>query len=275
MTSFRDRLWQRARAAESLLCVGIDPHPKLMPSHFDAKNPDDVLGFCQAIVSVTAPHACAFKPQFAHFAALGMSDVLMRLIDFIKRTHPSIPVILDAKRGDIGSTADRYAVEAFEVMGADAVTVNPYMGSDTLQPFLKHDDKGVIVLCRTSNPGSGDFQDLVCDGEPLFIHVAKRMQALDEGRGCIGLVVGATWPEQLKQVRKVAPTLPILVPGIGAQGGDLEATLSAGLDQDKLGLLISSSRGINYAANDETFRDKAGMAAKTIQVAIQKHVNAI
>src|SRR5690606_35583231 len=215
----------------SLVCVGLDPEPARFPTKF-AGDSDAVFAFCRDIADATAEFACAFKPQIAHFAALGAEDALERLIAHIHAAHPGVPVILDAKRGDIGSTAQRYAVEAFERYDADAVTVNPYLGSDSLQPYLERADRGVVVLCRTSNPGAGDLQDLVVEGRPLYQHVAAMAATAWNGHGNVALVVGATWPDQLREVRAIVGDMPLLVPGVGAQGGDAAGVVTNALAAD-------------------------------------------
>ncbi len=262
--SFMQHLHTRWREADSLLCVGLDPEPAKFPPHL-RDDPDAVFAFCRGIVDATADLVCAFKPQIAHFAALGAEDALMRLIAHIHDAHPGVPVILDSKRGDIGSTAQHYAHEAFERFGADAVTLNPYLGRDSVQPFLDRADKGVIVLCRTSNPGSGEFQDLRIDGRPLYQHVAQRVAQDWNAQGNCLLVIGATWPGELGEVRRlVGDALPFLVPGIGAQGGDVEAVLREGADSRGQGLVISSSRAILYAGQGEDFA-RAARAAALVQ----------
>src|SRR5918993_5098574 len=198
--TFMSSLKQRWSDADSLVCVGLDPEPAKFPAQF-ANSPDVVFDFCRAIVDATAAYACAFKPQIAHFAALGAEDALRRLIAHIHATHPGIPVILDSKRGDIGSTAEHYAAEAFDRYGADAVTVNPHLGRDSVQPFLDRADRGVVLLCRTSNPGAKDFQDLDCGGAPLYQRVAETIARDWNGNGNCLLVVRATWPEELAAVR--------------------------------------------------------------------------
>src|SRR5690606_20888302 len=203
----------------SLVCVGLDPEPGKFPARF-AGDADAVFGFCRDIVDATAEFVCCFKPQIAHFAALGAEDALERLVAHIHAEHPGIPVILDAKRGDIGSTARRHAEEAFDRYGADAVTANPYLGRDSLQPYLDRADRGVVILCRTSNPGAADLQDLLGDGRPLYQHVAAKAATEWNANGNVALVVGATWPEQLREVRAIVGEMPLLVPGVGAQGGD-------------------------------------------------------
>jgi orotidine-5'-phosphate decarboxylase len=269
--SFRLSLRQRWKESDSFLCVGLDPDPRRIPQHL-GKGPDALLAFCQAIVAATADQACAFKPQVAYFSACGAEAVLQELIGWIHREHPGIPVILDAKRGDIGNTAEQYAIEAFGRYQADALTVNPFMGFDSIEPYLAWPGKGVILLCRTSNPGGGDFQRLESDGERLFERIA-RLAASDWNRGGeLGLVVGATYPEELRRVRQIAPALPLLVPGIGAQGGDIAATVAAGLDAESAGLVINSSRAILYAAHDRDFAAAARAAAMEACTAIRQAV---
>jgi orotidine-5'-phosphate decarboxylase len=263
-------LQQRWRDAGTLLCVGLDPEPARFPAQLRGA-PDAVFAFCRAIVDATADAACAFKPQIAHFAALGAEDALQRLVAHIHAAHPGVPVILDSKRGDIGSTAAHYANEAFDRYGADGVTINPYLGRDSAQPFLDRADRGVVVLCRTSNPGSGEFQDLPVDGRPLYQHVAQRVARDWNANGNCMLVVGATWPEELAQVRALVGDLPFLVPGIGAQGGDVEAVVRQGATADGTGLVISSSRAILYAGDGEDFARAARRAALAQRDAINRY----
>ncbi|HEU4662409.1 MAG TPA: orotidine-5'-phosphate decarboxylase [Dokdonella sp.] len=265
--TFMQSLKAAWRRNDSLVCVGLDPEPAKFPARFDG-DADAVFGFCRAIVDATADLACAFKPQIAHFAALGAEDALRRLIAHVHAAHPGIPVILDAKRGDIGSTARNYAIEAFDRYGADAVTVNPYLGGDSLQPFLDRADKGVVVLCRTSNAGAGDLQDLVVDGRPLYQHVAAKVAHEWNANGNCLLVVGATWPRQLREVRALVGDVPFLVPGVGAQGGDVEAVVANGCTADGTGLLVSSSRAILYASQGNDFADAARAAARDLRDAI-------
>ena len=264
--------WQRNH---SLVCVGLDPEPAKFPAHL-RDQPDAVYTFCRAIVDATADLVCAYKPQIAHFAALRAEDALERLIAHIHQAHPGIPVILDAKRGDIGSTAQHYATEAFERYQADAVTLNPYLGRDSIQPFLDRADKGVILLCHTSNPGAADLQDLIVestDGQrlPLYQHLARTIARDWNGNGNCALVTGATWPEQLAQVRALVGDMPLLVPGIGAQGGDVEAVLRHGRTANGTGLMISSSRAILYAGNGEDFAAAARQAAETLREQINRY----
>ena len=259
--------WQRNN---SLVCVGLDPEPARFPEKF-VGDADAVFHFCRDIVDATADLVCCFKPQIAHFAALGAEDALQRLIAHIHRRQPGVPVILDAKRGDIGSTAQHYASEAFDRYEADAVTINPYLGRDSAQPFLDRADKGVVILCRTSNSGAADLQELNVGGRPLYQHVADMVATDWNSNGNCLLVTGATWPEQLAEVRRIVGDLPLLVPGIGAQGGDVEAVLRNGQSSNGTGLLISSSRAILYAGKDEDFANAARHAALALRDEINRH----
>jgi len=256
--------WQKNN---SLLCVGLDPDPAKFPA--DLKGHDDkIFEFCAAIVDASADLVCAFKPQIAYFAARRAEDQLEALIAHIHAKHPGIPVILDAKRGDIGSTAEQYASEAFERYKADAVTVNPYMGRDSVEPYLAYPDKGVILLCRTSNPGGSDLQFLDIGGEKLYERVARLAAQEWNTTGQISLVVGATFPAEIARVREIVGDMPLLVPGIGAQGGDIEATVHAGRTKDATGLMINSSRAILYAGKDENFATTARKVAQETRDAI-------
>ncbi len=266
---FMQALKHRWTTADTLVCVGLDPEPAKFPARF-ASDPDAVFDFCRAIVDATAEYACAFKPQIAHFAALGAEDALERVIAHIHQEHPGIPVILDSKRGDIGSTAKHYATEAFVRYAADAVTANPYLGRDSVQPFLDHRDRGVVILCRTSNPGAGDLQDLLVDGRPLYQHVARRIAEEWNGNGNCALVVGATWPEQLREVRAIVGDMPLLVPGVGAQGGDAQAVVENAKSADGTGLVISSSRAILYASAGIDFAEAAARAARELRDSINE-----
>ena len=261
--SFHERLRQVWRSKNSLVCVGIDPEVAKIPAHLhDEANP--YLAFGIGIVDATAPYVCAFKPQAAHFAAVGAEDQLAKLIAYIQRHYPEIPVILDAKRGDVGSTAALYAKEVFERYGADAVTVNPYLGYESISPYLEYTDRGVIVLCRTSNPSSDWIQAVPLNNEPLYLSVARKVREWDKNNQCM-LVTGATFPEELGRVRRVIGDMPLLVPGVGAQGGDVESVVKMGLDDDGYGLCISSSRGIIYAGNGSDFAEQAAVAAKKLR----------
>ncbi|HLX01466.1 MAG TPA: orotidine-5'-phosphate decarboxylase [Trinickia sp.] len=250
--------WQRTH---SLLCVGLDPEPAKFPGAL-ANRPDAIFDFCRAIVDATAPYASAFKPQIAYFAAHRAEDQLEALIAHIHERHPGLPVILDAKRGDIGSTAEQYAREAFVRYGADAVTVNPYMGFDSVEPYLAHPGKGVIVLCRTSNPGGSDLQFLETGGRPLYQVVAQLAADKWNASGQLGLVVGATFPKEIEIVRQIVGDMPLLIPGIGAQGGDVEATVRAGRTAAGTGMMINSSRAILYAGKGDDFAAAAARAAQ-------------
>ena len=261
--SFIDTIQQRWAAQATQVCVGLDPFPEQFPSSVAS-----IFEFNKAIIDATADLVCCFKPQFAHFAAVAAEDQLKQTITYIKRNYPTVPVILDSKRGDIGSTASMYAKEAFEHYQADAVTVNPYMGSDTVMPFAEHKEKGVIVLCRTSNPSASEFQNQLINGEPLYIQVARMAQEKWNKYGNICLVVGATAPEEMAKIRAVAPDLPFLVPGIGAQGGDLAATVKAGSYTSGNGLMINSSRAVLYASNGPDFADAARRETQRLKDAI-------
>ncbi|MDV3254922.1 MAG: orotidine-5'-phosphate decarboxylase [Lysobacter sp.] len=272
---FMQALRHRWSNADSLVCVGLDPEPAKFPARFGS-DPDAVFAFCRAIVDATAGHACAFKPQIAHFAALGAEDALTRLIAHIHAAHPGIPVILDAKRGDIGSTARHYAAEAFDRYAADAVTANPYLGRDSVQPFLDRADRGVVILCRTSNPGAADLQDLPVQAaggtqRPLYQHVAETIARDWNGHGNCALVVGATWPEQLREVRAIVGDMPFLVPGVGAQGGDVEAVVRNARTADGTGLMVSSSRAILYASQGDDFADAAAAAAQALKEQVNRY----
>ncbi|MBF6025922.1 orotidine-5'-phosphate decarboxylase [Lysobacter niastensis] len=268
--SFMQALRNRWTQADSLVCVGLDPEPAKFPAKF-AQDADAVFNFCRDIVDATAEHVCAFKPQIAHFAALGAEDALQRVIAHIHAAHPGIPVILDSKRGDIGSTAQHYASEAFDRYAADAVTANPYLGHDSVQPFLDRADRGVVILCRTSNPGAGDLQDLTIDGRPLYQHVAEKVAREWNGHGNCSLVVGATWPAQLKEVRAIVGDVPFLVPGVGAQGGDVEAVVSNAKTADGTGLMVSSSRAVLYASAVDDYAQAAANEARRLRDEINRY----
>ena len=251
-----------------MLCVGLDPDPARLPATFD-RTTTATFEFCRAIVDATAHAVCAFKPQFAYFAAQRAEPELERLCTYIHDTYPGVVLILDAKRGDIGPTAEQYAHEAFDRYGADAVTVNPYLGTDSIEPYLRYRQHGVFVLCRTSNPGGGDFQSLDVDGEPLYAHVARRAAMEWSGLGECGLVVGATFPKELGAVRQIVGDMPLLVPGIGAQGGDIETAVAEGATADGYGMVINSSRAILYASREADFAEAAGRAATATRDAIR------
>ncbi len=262
--TFMEKLKKAARANNSLVCVGLDPDLKKLPECLkNEKYP--IFAFNKAIVDATKDYVCCYKPQAAYYAGQSADDELKMTIDYIHENYPEIPVILDVKRGDIGSTADMYAKEAFCRYNADAVTVNPYMGFDTLKPFLDYADKGVIILCRTSNPNSGDLQNLVCDGKMIYEHVALYARDKWNYNGNIALVIGATYPEELQHIRQLCPEMTFLVPGVGAQGGDVEKVVRYGCDAENLGMAINSSRGIIYASKGEDFAAASGNAAKELR----------
>lgn len=263
--TFHDRLRAAWRESGSLLCVGLDPLPDRLPAHIPP-TPDGINAFCLEVADAVAESVCAFKPQFAHFAALGAEDALADLISALRERHPGRPVILDAKRGDIGSTAERYAVEAFERYGADAVTVNPYLGPESIAPFLAYRDRGVIVLCRTSNPGSDWLQDYP-EHDPAYLRVARAAVDWNEA-GNVMLVCGATYPEPLRRVRAAVGDMPLLVPGIGSQGGALSATLDAGLCADGDGLVLSASRSVLHASAGPDYVVAACAAARALRAQI-------
>lgn len=259
--------WERNN---SMLCVGLDPDLNKIPEHL-RKNDAPLFPFSKAIVDSTADLVCAFKPQIAYYSALGSEHDLEMTIEHIHENHPGIAVILDAKRGDIGSTAKMYAQEAFDRFKADAVTVNPYMGTDTLQPFLDREDKGVIILCRTSNPGSKDIQDLNSNGKKLYQIVAEKAVREWNYNGNVLLVVGATYPKELKEIRSIVGDMPLLVPGIGAQGGDVERTVTNGKNGNGTGMIINSSRSIIYAGKGDDFAEAARIAAAELRDEINRY----
>jgi orotidine-5'-phosphate decarboxylase len=264
MSAFIDKLAASWERSNSLVCIGLDPEIERLPRDI-AVQPSPIFQFNKAIIDATADLVCAYKPQFAHYAAYEAEDQLERTIEYIHRSYPGIPVILDSKRGDVGNTAVRYAIEAFERYGADAVTVNPYLGGDSLEPFLQYEDRGVIVLCRTSNPGGRDLQDLDVGGRKLYQVVADMAARYWNTRGNCLLVVGATQPRELAEVREIVGKMPFLVPGVGAQGGDVALAVTNGQTDDGTGLIISSSRGILYAGSDDNFSTAARAAAEALR----------
>lgn len=266
---FHHRIRAAWESRDSQLCVGLDPDPDRLPQHLRGRS-DAIARFCIEIVDATADLVCAFKPQIAHFAAQRAEGALEQICHHIRDQHPEVVLILDAKRGDIGSTAEFYAAEAFDRYVADAVTVNPYLGTDAARPLLERG--GVIALCRTSNAGSAEIQDLNVDGRPLHLHVAEMVAQRWSEWGDCALVVGATYPTQLAAVRATIGDLPVLVPGIGAQGGDLEASVTAGRDSFGRGLMISSSRQILYRSQDEDFAAAARREAELTRDAISQAV---
>ncbi|MFC6281527.1 MULTISPECIES: orotidine-5'-phosphate decarboxylase [Polaromonas] len=257
--TFLDMLGAAERQNNSMLCVGLDPEPARFPGKLKG-DAHKIYDFCAAIVDATADLVIAFKPQIAYFAAHRAESQLERLMEYMRRVAPQVPVILDAKRGDIGSTAEQYAIEAFERYGADAVTLSPFMGFDSVAPYLKYHAKGAFLLCRTSNPGGDDLQNqrlASVDGQPLlYEHIARLAQGPWNLNGQLGLVVGATYPAEIERVRSVAPSVPLLIPGVGAQGGDALATVRAGW-KPGAPIIVNSSRAILYASPGEDFADAA------------------
>lgn len=265
---FLDKLQNVWSKNKSLVCVGLDSDRNKIPAHLRSlKTP--LFDFNKVIVDHTADLVCAYKLQFAFYGGAGAEAELESSIRYIRERAPESVVILDAKRGDIGNTAELYAQEAFERYGADAVTVNPYMGGDTLEPFLKWEEKGTIVLCRTSNPGAQDFQDLESSGKKLFEIVADHAARRWNSRGNVALVVGATYPSELRLVREIVGDMPLLVPGVGAQGGDVESAVKFGIDSAGAGMIINSSRGIIFASSGEDF----GVAAHGAAAKLREEIN--
>jgi orotidine-5'-phosphate decarboxylase len=266
--TFLDMLSAAERQNDSLLCVGLDPEPTKFPDHIKGDS-NKIYDFCAAIVDATADLVNSFKPQIAYFAAHRAEGQLERLMEHMRRVAPHVPIILDAKRGDIGSTAEQYAIEAFERYGADAVTLSPFMGWDSVAPYLKFHGKGAFLLCRTSNPGGDDLQNqrlASVEGQPLmYEHIAQLAQGPWNLNGQLGLVVGATYPKEIERVRELAPTLPLLIPGVGAQGGDAVATVKAGLRVSNGAttgsIIVNSSRAILYASSGKDFAEQARKVA--------------
>ena len=267
--NFLDQLRAAERANDSMLCVGLDPEPSRFPAGV-ARDAEGIYDFCARIVEATADLVIAFKPQIAYFAAHRAEVQLERLMAHMRAVAPQVPVILDAKRGDIGSTAEQYALEAFERYGADAVTLSPFMGFDSVLPYLKHEGKGAFLLCRTSNPGGDDLQNqrlASVPGQPLlYEHVARLAQGPWNVNGQLGLVVGATYPSEIERVRELAPTLPLLIPGVGAQGGDAVATVRAGwrgaAGVSSGPIIVNNSRAVLYASSGADFAAAARAAAQ-------------
>ena len=262
--TFMEKLRHASQRNRSLVCVGLDPELARLPECVRGKK-QPFFEFNRAVIDATADWVCAYKPQAAYYAGQNADEELKLTIDYIRERAPEVPVILDVKRGDIGSTAEMYAKEAFVRYDADAVTVNPYMGFDTLKPFLDHAERGVIILCRTSNPHSGDLQNLVCDGKMVYEHVAELARDKWNYNGNVALVIGATYPEELRHVRELCPEMTFLVPGVGAQGGDVQKVVEFGCDKSGRGIVINSSRGIIYAGKGDDYAAAAGNAARELR----------
>jgi orotidine-5'-phosphate decarboxylase len=266
---FTDTLAAATTRHRSLLCVGLDPEPARFPGAWK-NDPARIAEFCSRIVDATKDLVCAFKPQIAHFAAWRAEGQLEELLAYIRRTAPGVPVILDAKRGDIGSTAEQYAREVFERYQADAVTLSPLLGFDSIEPFMRHDGRGIFLLCRTSNPGGADLQGLVLEGgERLFERIARLAAGEWNRNGQLGLVVGATFPAEIARVRELAPSLPLLIPGVGAQGGDAEATVRAGWRAGGP-IVVNSSRAVLYASAGDDFAAAARRAAEATRAQLER-----
>lgn len=272
--TFLEQLAATQATNQSLLCVGLDPEPSKFPAHL-GQDASHIFDFCAHIVDATHDLVCAFKPQIAYFAAHRAEAQLERLIAHMRRTAPHVPIVLDAKRGDIGSSAEQYAIEAFERYGADAVTLSPFMGFDSVAPYLKYHGKGAFLLCRTSNPGGDDLQNqrlAGLAGEPrLFEHIAELAQGPWNLNGQLGLVVGATYPEEIARVRQIAPSLPLLIPGVGTQGGDAKATVKAGLTPTGP-IIVNASRAVLYASKGEDFVHAARSAALDLRQALKLQI---
>jgi orotidine-5'-phosphate decarboxylase len=260
---FIDKLLNTSRKNKSWLCIGLDPDPELMPMV-------DVIQFNKAIIEATCDLVCAYKPNLAFYEALG-TEGLAILEKTVKYIPGDIPVIADAKRSDIGNTAKAYAKALFSILGFDAATVNPYLGFDSIEPFINYQDKGVFILCRTSNPGASDFQNLYTNGLPLYEVVAQKAKEWNI-HGNIGLVVGATYPEELKKVRSICPEMPLLIPGIGAQGGDLASAVSYGVDARGEKAIINVSRQVLYASKEKNFAQAARNTAEKIRKQINSYL---
>lgn len=277
--TFLAQLSAAATLNQSMLCVGLDPEPRKFPGALQDQA-SKIYDFCAAIVDATADCVIAFKPQIAYFAAHRAENQLEKLMQHMRRTAPWVPVILDAKRGDIGSTAEQYAIEAFERYGADAVTLSPFMGFDSVQPYLKYHNKGAFLLCRTSNPGGDDLQSQRLSALPgaplLYEHIAALAQGPWNLNGQLGLVVGATYPAEIERVRALASSLPLLIPGVGAQGGDALATVRAGYRVGAAGqpqhsghIVVNSSRAIIYASSGQDYAAAARSEAIKTRAMLQ------
>ncbi len=255
---FTEKINKAIKNNNSLLCIGLDTDVSKIPQHL-LKKKDPVFAFNKAIIDSTYKLTCAYKPNVAFYEALGIKGLesLKKTIDYLRLKYPQILTICDAKRGDIGSTAQMYAKSAFDYFGFDSITINPYLGTDSVEPFLEYKDKGIIILCRTSNKGALDFQSLETGGEMMYLKVAKKILEWNKKYGNCAMVIGATWPEEIKKIRDLDGEIPLLVPGVGTQGGDLEKTVKYGINSKKSGLIINISRAIIYASSGKDFAQKA------------------
>lgn len=269
---FLDQLANITEKNNSLLCVGLDPDLEKIPEHLKS-GATSVSTFNREIIDATHDLVCAYKVQIAFYSALGTENELVDTINYIHKQYPQIPVLFDGKRNDIGNTAIFYAKEAFERYKADAATVSPFMGTDSVQPFLDYKEKGVMVLVRTSNPSAPDFQDLKIDGKPLYMHMAEKAINKWNKNGNVQLIIGATYPKELAEIRSLTDDMTFLVPGIGAQGGDIEATVRSGINSHGAGLIINSSRSIIYAGKDKDFPTAARKVAEQMREQINQFRN--
>jgi orotidine-5'-phosphate decarboxylase len=270
MMTFAEKLEAAQKKNKSLVCAGLDPEAGKIPAFLKSKK-DFIYEFNRAIVDATKDLVCCYKPQIAYYSGQGAEDQLLRTIEYIRTVCPEVPVIMDVKRGDIGSTAEMYAKEAFDIYKADAATVNPYMGTDALKPFLDRADKGVFILCRTSNPSASELQSLTSGGREIYKIVAELARDKWSYNKNACLVVGATCPDELGEIRKTCPEMTFLVPGVGAQGGDAAKVMALGKNSSGAGVVINSSRGIIHASQDESFAEKARAAAAALRELINKH----
>lgn len=271
--TFKQKLRNIVKKNNSLLCVGLDSDIKKIPGHIK-KGEHPQSTFNKAIIDATVDLVCSFKPNTAFYEARGKSGIeaLKMTCDYIREKYPEIPIILDAKRADIGSTNEGYTKFAFDYLGVDAITLHPYLGKEALKPFLDRQDKRIFILCRTSNPGAGEFQDLLVSGKPLYQTIAEHVVKVWNYNENCGLVVGATYPTELEIVRRIAGDgFPLLIPGIGAQGGDIEKTVKAGVDANGLSAIINSSRSIIFTSDRDDFAQKARQEAEKLKNLINKY----
>ena len=269
---FQQKLDKIVKENNSLLCVGLDPVLEKLPKHL-LKTRYSFFEFNKQIIDATYDLVCCYKPNSAFYEALGEKGIgeLKKTCDYIKKNYPEIPIILDAKRADIESTNDGYVTYSFDYLGVDAITLHPYLGKKALEPFLQRKDKACIILCRTSNPGASEFQDLVVNGKTLYKKIAEEVwKKWNTNNNCL-LVVGATYPKELAEIRKIVGNMTLLVPGIGTQGGRVEQTVKAGLNSKKAGMIISSSRDIIFASSGEDFAQKSREKALAIRDTIQEY----